>query len=209
MKKKIFLGVYNPSIILTYISVFCSLYGIGMLLLPREGSVTNEVVLSMILLVVAGVCDMFDGRVARLCKRTDKEKEFGVQLDSLADTVSFVVFPAVILLYVTQMHIISVVIAMFYVFAGIMRLGWFNVTAEENKGYFFGLPVTFAALIFPAFHLVAQFTHLSVRDYVYQILYAVIAIAFISNFKLKKPGLVFSIVMILAAIVVITCLIVF
>jgi len=209
MKKKIFLGVYNPSIILTYISVFCSLYGIGMLLLPREGSVINEVVLSMILLVVAGVCDMFDGRVARLCKRTDKEKEFGVQLDSLADTVSFVVFPAVILLYVTQMHIISVVIAMFYVFAGIMRLGWFNVTAEENKGYFFGLPVTFAALIFPAFHLVAQFAHLSVRDYVYQILYAVIAIAFIGNFKLKKPGLVFSVVMVLAAIAVITCLIVF
>lgn len=209
MKKKIFLGVYNPSIILTYISVFCSLYGIGMLLLPREGSVINEVVLSMILLVVAGVCDMFDGRVARLCKRTDKEKEFGVQLDSLADTVSFVVFPAVILLYVTQMHIISIIIAMFYVFAGIMRLGWFNVTAEENKGYFFGLPVTFAALIFPAFHLVAQFAHLSVRDYVYQILYAVIAIAFISNFKLKKPGLVFSIVMVLAAIAVITCLILF
>ena len=89
------------------------------------------------------------------------------------------------------------------VFAGIMRLGWFNVTAEENKGYFFGLPVTFAALIFPAFHLVAQFAHLSVRDYVYQILYAVIGIAFICNFRFKKPGLKFSIVMVLAAIAVI------
>lgn len=209
MKKKLFLGVYNPSIILTYISVFCSIYGIGMLLLPREGSVINEVVLSMILLVVAGVCDMFDGRVARMCKRTEKEKEFGVQLDSLADTVSFVVFPAVILLYITQMHIVSIIIAMFYVFAGIMRLGWFNVTAEENKGYFFGLPVTLAALIFPTFHLVAQFAHLCVRDYIYQILYALVGIAFISNFRLKKPGLKFSIIMVVAAIVAIVCLIVF
>lgn len=209
MKKKIFLGVYNLSIILTYISVFCSIYGIGTLLLPREGTVISEVTLAVILLVIAGVCDMFDGKIARMCKRTDKEKEFGVQLDSLADTVSFVVFPAVLLLYITQMHIVSIIIAMFYVFAGIMRLGWFNVTAEENKGYFFGLPVTFAALIFPAFHLVAQFAHLSVRDYVYQILYAVIGIAFICNFRFKKPGLKFSIVMVLAAIAVIACLIIF
>lgn len=207
--KKLFLGVYNPSIILTYISVFCSIYGMGVLLLSNEKNIIDTVTLSMILLVVAGVCDMFDGKIARLCKRTDKEKDFGIQLDSLADTVSFVIFPAMILLFITKMHIISVIIAMFYVFAGIMRLGWFNVTTEENKGYFYGLPVTFSALILPTFHLIAQFAHLNIRNFVYQIIYALIAIAFINNFKLKKPGLVFSVIMLLMAIAVITCLIIF
>ena len=175
--KKLFIGVYNPSIILTYISVFCSIFGLGQLALFNETNSIDIMSLCMVLLAVAGVCDMFDGRVARMCKRTEKEKEFGIQLDSLADTVSFVVFPAIMFIFMCRFHLGSIIVACFYAFAGIMRLGWFNVTAEENKGYFFGLPVTFAALIFPAFHLVAQFAHLSVRDYVYQILYAIIGIA--------------------------------
>ena len=207
--KKLFLGVYNPSIILTYISVFCSVYGIGTLLNAKPENSFSVVTLSMILLVIAGVCDMFDGRIARLCKRTDREKAFGIQLDSLADTVSFVVFPAVLLLFITKMHIVSIIVAMFYVFAGIMRLGWFNVTTEENKGYFYGLPVTFAALIFPAFHMIVQFAHFSVCNFVYQILYAIVATAFILNFRLKKPGLLFSIGMVVAAIAVIVSLLVF
>ena len=200
--KKIFLGVYNPSIILTFIGVFCSLCGIGTLMMDNYNNSVNAISIAMILLVIAGICDMFDGRIARLCKRTEKEKEFGIQLDSLADTVSFVIFPAVILLSM-QMNIANVIIAMFYIFAGIMRLGWFNVTAEENKGFYMGLPVTFSALIFPILYLILQFVILNFENIIFQIAYAITAFAFITNFKMKKPGLIFSIVMILVAIGVI------
>ena len=51
---------------------------------------------AIILLMFAGLCDMFDGKVARTKKkRTIEERHFGIQLDSLADVVSFGVLPAI------------------------------------------------------------------------------------------------------------------
>ena len=209
MRKKLLIGVYNPSIILTYISVFCSVFGMGYLLFAEQAKVNDKMMWPMILLVIAGVCDTFDGRVARMCKRTDKEKEFGVQLDSLADTVSFVIFPAIMLLYLTQLHPLSVIAAMFYAFAGIMRLCWFNVTVEENKGMFFGLPVTTAAVIFPMFYLAIKRLVLYAQVYIYPILFIAVALAFIGNFKIKKPGLKTALTMIGIAIILIVLLFIF
>ena len=181
--KKPLIGVYNPTIWLTYIGVFCAIIGIGLLLCA--GSMDT----AMILLILSGVCDMFDGVVARRFKRTEQEKQFGIQLDSLADTVSFVVFPAVILLAVTQSHPLCMIIACFYVFAGIMRLGWFNVTTEENKVFYQGLPVTFSALIFPLCYLVLRLLNLDVFHIVYPALFACVGLLFILNFRMKKPGI--------------------
>ena len=181
--KKPLIGVYNPTIWLTYIGVFCAIIGIGLLLCA--GSMDT----AMILLILSGVCDMFDGVVARRFKRTEQEKQFGIQLDSLADTVSFVVFPAVILLAVTQSHPLCMIIACFYVFAGIMRLGWFNVTTEENKGFYQGLPVTFSALIFPLCYLVLRLLNLDVFHIVYPALFACVGLLFTLNFRMKKPGI--------------------
>lgn len=181
--KKLLIGVYNPTIWLTYIGVFCAIIGISLLLC--SGPLDTV----MILLILSGVCDMFDGMVARCFKRTEKEKEFGIQLDSLADTVSFVVFPAVILLKVTPHHLPYMVIACLYVFAGIMRLGWFNVTTEENRGFYQGLPVTFSALIFPLCYLVLRLLNLDIFSMVYPALLACVSLLFILNFRMKKPGI--------------------
>lgn len=207
--KKLFIGVYNPSIILTYISVFCSIFGLGQLALFNETNSIDIMSLCMVLLAVAGVCDMFDGRVARMCKRTEKEKEFGIQLDSLADTVSFVVFPAVMFIFMCRFHLVSIIVACFYAFAGIMRLGWFNITTEENKGCYQGLPVTFAALIFPAAYVILKHFSLSISGLTFVILYSLVGLLFIANFKLKKPDLKFSIMMIGVAILVVLGLLLF
>ena len=189
MKKKLFIGVYNPSIILTYISVFCSIVGIAHLMKSETLISFDYMRLAIPLLIVAGVCDMFDGTVARMCKRTDVEKEFGIQLDSLADTVSFVVFPACMLAHMANYSIVSMIIACFYTFAGIMRLGWFNVTTDTNKGFFQGLPVTLSAVIVPVFYVI--FTALKITgpafEIAMQILFAVIGLLFILNFRLNKP----------------------
>lgn len=180
--KKMFIGVYNPTIWLTYIGVFCAVTGIGLLLCA--GSMDTV----MILLILSGVCDMFDGTIARRFKRTAQEKLFGIQLDSLADTVSFVAFPAAILLFVAKFHPVSAIVACFYVFAGIMRLGWFNVTTEENRGFYQGLPVTFSALIFPLCYLVLRILRLECLHIVYPALSACVGLLFILNFRIKKPG---------------------
>lgn len=83
--KKLFLGVYHPSVILTYIGVVISVFGIFCV---------NDLYLAVILLMVAGLCDAFDGIFARRYKRTKLQEDFGVQIDSLADLISFGVFPA-------------------------------------------------------------------------------------------------------------------
>ena len=209
MKKKLFIGVYNPSIILTYISVFCSIVGLGFLATYSESTSLNVISLCMILLAVAGVCDMFDGKVARMCKRTEKEKEFGIQLDSLADTVSFVVFPATLLMFVCNFTIFSIVVAMFYVFTGIMRLGWFNITTEENKGFFQGLPVTMSALIFPTCYFVLRYLDKVMGNGLFIGLYLAVATLFILNFKMKKPSLKVSLGLLGLAFVVIALFLIF
>lgn len=193
-KKKLFFGIYNPSIILTYVGVFFALCGICLL-------ITESLVrLSMLCLIIAGICDMFDGRIAKKCKRTETEKEFGIQLDSLVDTISFVLFPVLLLFYMVGVKPLSLFIGFSYIFCGIMRLGWFNVTIKENGGYFTGIPVTFSAIIFPISFILLQFVQYPINIYLIQIIYFLTAILFISNIKFKKPGIIFSIVMVCIAI---------
>ena len=204
LKKKIFFGVYNPSIILTYISVFSALYGIVCIMNQKFATM----LIPVIALVVSGVCDMFDGTIARKCKRTEIEKEFGIQLDSLADTVAFVVYPVIMLLYWTNYHAISIVISCFYVFAGIMRLGWFNVTTEENKGVFQGIPVTSIAIILPLIYMLC--TKYAVQANVYaiimQALFTAVGLLFIANIKIAKPTHKARVILCVLAIILIVLL---
>ena len=187
--RKLFIGVYNPSIILTYIGTISAITGIGILLSNKSFFAVESMGLAMIALIVSGVCDMFDGAVARRCKRTEQEKEFGIQLDSLSDTVSFVAFPACMLIRMTDFSIIGLIIAAFYVFTGIMRLGWFNITTETSGGVYSGLPVTFSSLIFPAFWLLFSFLKVPYTNVIFQVLFAIVAILFVTNFKTKKIGI--------------------
>ena len=87
--KKIFLGVYHPSVLLTYLGLSISLYGIFF---------SKSLAFSLILLILAGLCDTFDGMVANALQRNNLEKAFGVQIDSLSDLISFGVFPVQIYL---------------------------------------------------------------------------------------------------------------
>ena len=205
--KKLFIGVYNPSIILTYIGTISAITGIGILLSNKTWFSIAPMGLAMIALIVAGICDMFDGAVARCCKRTEQEKEFGIQLDSLSDTVAFVAFPACMLIYVTDFSIIGLIIAAFYVFTGIMRLGWFNITTETSGGVYSGLPVTFSAVIFPTFYLLFSFFEVPCFPIVFQCLFALVALLFITNFKTRKLSIKYLSLLIIPAIIGIVALI--
>lgn len=86
--------------------------------------------------------DMLDGRVARALRSTSA---IGMELDSLADAVSFCVAPAILLysLYCVDMHIVGVMALSFYMCAGLSRLARFNVSGP--KPFFIGLPTPIAA----------------------------------------------------------------
>lgn len=129
---------------LTLTSIFCGIVSINLAL---TGDTANDMMLAAWLLVVAMVCDAADGRVARMTKA---ESALGVQLDSLADMVSFGVAPAM-LLYAWGMKELGTWGLFFgFCFAACtaLRLARFNVMASEHEGvmkYFLGLPSPLAA----------------------------------------------------------------
>jgi CDP-diacylglycerol--serine O-phosphatidyltransferase len=98
------------------------------------------------LIVLAGIFDALDGVMARL---TNTSSEFGVELDSLADVVSFGAAPSFILYtaFFHEWNTLGVVLASLPALCGALRLARFNVQLVGfDKDYFKGLPIPSGAL---------------------------------------------------------------
>ena len=168
----------------------------GMFFAAGFGGVSSHPDYAIICLMVSGLCDMFDGKVARTKKdRTESEKKFGIQIDSLCDAVCFGVLPSVIGYSIGMRDWVDLPILVLFPLCAIIRLAYFNVAEEdrqkktsENRKVYEGLPVTSVALILP---LLYSF-HKDIGDWfpeVYGGALLVIAIAFITRFKVKKPSM--------------------
>ena len=100
---------------------------------------------SVLLLFLAALCDLADGKLARALNATSK---FGMELDSLSDMVSFGVAPAV-LMYLAVLHTlgpVGAVIAVVYPLCGAIRLARFNSDVSSiGKVTFLGCPIPIAA----------------------------------------------------------------
>ena len=72
--------------------------------------------------------------IARTKKnRTDEEKCFGIQIDSLADIVCFGILPIVLGFKLGMYHVYGVAILLFYGLAGLIRLAYFNVMEAKRQ----------------------------------------------------------------------------
>ncbi len=184
------LGFYNYTVVLTYVGLGCSIFGMMQAL-------NQNYKLAVFFLVMSGICDMLDGKVARSKKnRTEEEKKFGIQIDSLCDLVCFGVFPAVIGYSLGVRGHWEEFCLVVYVLAAVVRLAYFNVTEEKRqketdqvRTYYQGLPVTSAAAIFPAIFLFHG-NLLSNDQFRITYLAAVILVAvlFVTNIRIPKPG---------------------
>ncbi len=194
------IGEYNKSVILTYVGIAFAVFGMYF-------AINQNINFAFLCFIVCGVCDLFDGAIARRCKRTQQAKEFGVQLDSLADVVLFLALPSVIA-FTTLGSLGFVCIP--YVIAGIIRLAWFNITtAQSSNTYFQGLPVTYSALIFCVFYLIHKLLPAIVSYNYIAVIYILCALAFVLNFKIKKPrGIAYLFFALLAIVVFIGILVV-
>ena len=84
------IGVYDYTVLATYLSLA---FGVSGILAAMNDSPYS----ALLCLMVSGLLDAFDGRIARTKKnRTEQEKRFGIQIDSLNDVVCFGVLPGVI-----------------------------------------------------------------------------------------------------------------
>ena len=197
--KKAFIGVYNLANCVTYLGIAAAVVGICFADKPK---------IAMLMLLVSGICDLFDGRVARMFPRTETEKRFGIQLDSFADTVSFVIFPAVFLLAQWRTAW-TVLVAVVFVFAGVTRLCWFDITTDGNTKYFSGVPVTYMGLLLPALYAIAAVTRFREAAVAAGVLMLVMAVLFVWNIRVKKPGGVWYLIFVLLALATAAVLLIF
>lgn len=182
-----FLGFYDYTVVLTYISLGISVLGITMAL---EGNFR----MAIFCLALSGLCDMFDGKIARTKKnRTEDEKNFGIQIDSLCDVVCFGVFPAMICYCLGVNTPAGVAALIYYSIASVIRLAYFNVTeakrqtqTEENRKYYQGLPITSMAIILPFLYLMRRYYMIHFLIVIH-IAVIIVGLLFILNIKVKKP----------------------
>ncbi|MBE6987284.1 MAG: CDP-diacylglycerol--serine O-phosphatidyltransferase [Ruminococcaceae bacterium] len=196
------IGFYDYTVILTYISLISSVYGMTQ-------AIHGDYKEAIFCLAFSGICDAFDGRVARSKKnRTADERAFGIQLDSLCDVICFGVYPALICYLLGVRGTIGLAIVFYYCLCAVIRLAFFNVMEEKrqkteggaNKVYR-GLPVTTISFILPLFFWL-QFL---MSDYVFLILLhgllILVGTLFVLDFPLKKPDIKTILIAIAAVIV--------
>jgi len=193
-RKKPFVGYYKIWVMLTYLSVVSALVGMSF-------AVGGNIVLAIICLMTCGLCDMLDGPVARRKKRTEREKNYGIEIDALADLISFGVFPVVIGYAVgfgtlfqnndILRLIIGIAIAAFFVLAALIRLAYFNAVEielqqkNEKRKFYVGMPVTFVSIVIPLVYTVCFIISASFAS-VYPAMLFIIALAFLSRIKFPK-----------------------
>lgn len=193
------IGYYNYTVILTYIGMLFGFIGITY-------TWNGNLKMALVCLMIAGFCDMFDGKVASTMERTKQERRFGVQIDSLSDLVCFGVLPALIAYQCSNGGPLSPLISAAYVLCALIRLAWFNVDEEQRQDFeeksretYLGLPVTTAALLVPFCIGGAQLLHLHLNILCPWMLLP-IAIAFLSPFRMRKPNTMGKIIMTLCGI---------
>ena len=182
------IGFYSYTVVLTYLRLASAAMG---MILTFQGFAKY----ALFCLAFSGLCDMFDGKVARLKKnRTEDEKRFGIQIDSLCDVVCFGAFPMILCYSIGMRGPAGISILVFYLIAGVIRLAFFNVMEEkrqdetdEARKYYQGLPITSIAIILPLFctlrpllgHRFLSELHICILT---------VGLLFIINFPLRKPG---------------------
>jgi len=200
------IGYYNYTVILTYIGTFFGFVGVTY----ASG---DNFRMALICLIVAGFCDMFDGKIASTMKRTKEEKMFGIQIDSLSDLICFGLLPALIAHRSVGREMINTTICGMYLLCALVRLAWFNVDEELRQNQeeggrerYLGLPVTTSAILVPLAYGGLNLLKLPV-DKILPWVMLMIAVAFVSPVQLKKPKLVGKLIMMVIGIGGLACVI--
>ncbi len=183
------IGVYDYTVVLTYLSLLLGLGGI-------YAAAQDRPLPAMLCLMLSGLLDAFDGRVARTKKdRTETEKRFGIQIDSLNDLVCFGVLPAAIGWSTGCEGVWFLATMSFFVLCALIRLAYFNVLEEERQDTtnelrhcYLGVPVTASAFVMPLFYLLALYCALDCPA-VYAAGAFVLGVLYIAPVRVKKPGL--------------------
>jgi len=131
-------GIYVLPNLMTTLNVFCGFYAV-------IAVINNKFTAGATAIIVAGIFDLLDGKIARFTKTTSR---FGVEYDSLADVLSFGLAPALMMYLwaLRPMGKIGWLAGFLFTACGALRLARFNTqTGTVSSDHFVGLPIPAAA----------------------------------------------------------------
>lgn len=148
----------------------------------------NNFTLAIILAWIGGAFDIFDGKIAR---KYNLSNEFGIQLDSFADFLSFVLVPVFLIFQAVYSNlegialIAAAITSIYYVISGLRRLIQFNIDADAGsvEKYFVGVPTPLGAILLWLVYLGNAYELIPS----YGVIIAMILIGWSLNSKLKVP----------------------
>lgn len=153
--------------------------GVLSLLMTFQGNFTW----ACLFILIAGVIDRYDGRVARFL---NVSSDMGKELDSLADLVSFGVAPSLLIFELfnfSQLGIIGYLLVLLFPIAGAYRLARYN--SSDFDGIFLGIPIT-AAGMFMAFYALITLNRTNNNPSLPIILLIMLSYLMVSKLKIKK-----------------------
>ncbi len=163
-------GVYILPSLFTTASLFCGFYSI-------IKSINGDFVTAAWMILLAGIFDGLDGRVARLTKT---QTDFGIEYDSLVDLASFGLAPAIMAFIwgLKDFNRFGWGVTFIYFACGALRLARFNVQSSSvEKRYFQGLPIPAAAGVITSFIIFQERFSFSHMIFKYVLLFMMFAVA--------------------------------
>lgn len=204
------IGFYDYTIILTFLSLVSSVFGMTQ-------AVEGHFKIAIACLAFSGLCDAFDGKVARTKKdRSRDQQSFGIQLDSLCDMVGFGAFPAMICYLLGVRGYAGCIAISYYCICSVIRLSFYNtleikgMDAEEKESgakIYYGLPITSIAVILPIIFLAEFIMPVKIFHLVLMTMLFAVGTCYILNFKFRKPAM--PVLIAIMAVVAVAIIVIF
>ena len=176
------IGIYKLWSMFSYIGL---LFGI----ISIYFSSIKDFKLALLFLMLSSLIDVFDGTFARQFKRSQSEERFGIELDSILDTINFGIVPIIIFFNMDFISIYDYIIAFIYLFVVTMRLAFFNTELVNLKGknkkyeIYYGFPVTAISMFMAFGYILHLITNI---NYLMQLTIIVSSLLFITRIKIKR-----------------------